>query len=158
MFRNWVTKQVSGSGGTNHELSKMDVTDTVIDECPNCQYTPETSKHMTRCRHDGRRALFLESASIVLDRLAEAQPEPELIDMLDVYMSAQGDRTLSDCLTSKHSEYALLAEVQDRLGWDNFVEGRISTLWLDTVSPFLKKTVVNQSSNEARISSIAYYH
>ena len=140
MFRNWVTKQVSGSGGTNHELSKMDVTDTVIDECPNCQYTPETSKHMTRCRHDGRRALFLESASIVLDRLAEAQPEPELIDMLDTYMSAQGNKTLSDCLTSKYSKYALLAEVQDRLGWDNFVEGRISTLWLDTVFPFLKQS------------------
>ena len=137
MFRNWVTKQVSGSCGTNHELSKMD--DTVIDECPNCQHVPETSKHMTRCRHDGRRNLFLESASLVLDCLAEAQPEPELIDMLDVYMSAQGDRTLSDCLISKHSKYALLAEVQDRLGWDNFVEGRISTLWLDTISPFLKQ-------------------
>ena len=31
MFRNWVTKQVSGSCGTNHELCKMD--DTLMDEC-----------------------------------------------------------------------------------------------------------------------------
>jgi len=71
---------------------------------------------MTRCRHDGRRTLFIESVSLVLDCLAGAQPDPELIDMLDVYMSAQGDRTLLDCLINKHSKYALLAEVQDRLG------------------------------------------
>ena len=114
MFWNWVTKQVSGSCGTNHELSKMD--DTVVDECPTCQHAPETSKHMTRCHHHGWRTLFIESASLVLDCLAEAQPDPELIDLLDVYMSAQGDRLLSDCLINKHSKYALLAEVQDRLG------------------------------------------
>ena len=137
MFWNWVTKQVSGSGGTNHELSKMD--DNVIDECPNCQYALETSKHMTRCHHAGRRALFLESASLILDCLAVAQPEPELINMLDVYMSAQGNTTLSDCITSKHSKYTLLVEVQDKLGWDNFVGGRISTLWLDIISLFLKQ-------------------
>ena len=59
--------------------------------------------------------------------------------MLDVYMSAQGDKTMTECLSSNNSKYALLAEVQDRLGWDNFVEGRISTLWLDTISPFLKQ-------------------
>ena len=137
MFRNWVTKQVSGSYGSNHELRKMD--NTLVDECPNCHYAPETSKHMTRCRHDGRRTLFLESASLVLDCLATAQPDPTLIDMIDVYMSAQGDKTLSSCTPHKHSPYALLAEVQDRLGWDNFVEGRISTLWLTTISPFLKQ-------------------
>ena len=54
-------------------------------------------------------------------------------------MSAQGDKTMTECLSSNNSKYALLAEVQDRLGWDNFVEGRISTLWLDTISPFLKQ-------------------
>ena len=65
------------------------------------------------------------------------QPDPKLLNLLDVYMSVQGSKAMTECLTSKHSNYALLSEVQDRLGWDNFVEGRISTLWLDTVSPFL---------------------
>ena len=59
--------------------------------------------------------------------------------MLDEYMSAQGTKTLSSCISSKHSKYVLLAEVQDKMGWDNFVEGRISTLWLDTIAPFLKQ-------------------
>ena len=66
-----------------------------------------------------------------------AQPDPKLLDLLDVYMSVQGGKTMTKCLTSKYSNYTLLSEVQDRLGWDNFVEGRISTLWLNTVEPFL---------------------
>ena len=45
---------------------------------------------------------------------------------------------MTECLTNKYSAYALLSKVQDRLGWDNFVESRISTLWLDTVEPFLR--------------------
>ena len=87
-----------------------------MDECPNCHYIPETSKYMTRCCHDGRRTLFLESVSLVLDCLVSVQPEPELINMLDVYMAVQGNKTLSACLLNKHLKYALLAEEQDRLG------------------------------------------
>ena len=112
---------------------------TLIDECLDCPYFPKTSKHMTRCHHNGRQTRFLESASHILNCLALAQPDPELIDMLDVYMSAQGDKPLSSCLLNEHLKYALLAEVQDRLGWDNFVEGRISTLWFDIITPFLKQ-------------------
>ena len=104
-----------------------------------CHHTPETSNHMTCCHHDGRRALFIKSASTTLDCLAAVQPDPELLNMLDEYMSAQGTKTLLSCISSNHSKYMLLAEVQDRLGWDNFVEGRSSTLWLDTIAPFLKQ-------------------
>ena len=136
-FRNWVTKQVSGAGGTNHELAKIDTT--VLDVCPNCNYTPETTKHMTRCRHDGRRTLFLSSAAAVLDCLATTEPDPELMDMMDTYISSQGDVTLSACLPHVHSKFSFLAAAHDSLGWDNFMEGRISKLWLETITPFLKQ-------------------
>ena len=63
MFRIWVTKQVSDSGGTKHELSKMD--DTVVDECPNCQHAPETSKHMTRCHADPVPGIHIPRAGLL---------------------------------------------------------------------------------------------
>ena len=37
---------------------------------------------------------------------------------------------MSQCLAPPHSPFALLALVQDRLGWDLFLEGCISTLFL----------------------------
>ena len=39
-----------------------------------------------------------------------------------------------DCVAFDTSPLVTLAEVQDRLGWDNFVEGRISKVFLDTVA------------------------
>ena len=49
---------------------------------------------MTQCRHDGRRALLLESVSLILDCLAAAQPEPELIDMLVMIWPVHGSPTV----------------------------------------------------------------
>ena len=47
MFRVFVTKQVSGFAGTNHEIARWN--DNVQDICPNCGMAGESTKHMTRC-------------------------------------------------------------------------------------------------------------
>ena len=142
-FRMWVTKQVSGCCGSNHEIARWD--ETVVDECPNCGCSPETSKHMTRCQHDGRMELFRLSSETVLACLVEAHADPELVDLVDEYMTAQGERSMFDCLQSAHSKFAVLASVQDRLGWDSFVEGRISKMWLDTMAPFFAQSGIKSA-------------
>ena len=45
--------------------------------------------------------------------------------MVDEYTTAQGNETITDYLRYCHSQFSLLVEVQDRLGWDSFMEGRI---------------------------------
>ena len=119
MIRNWITKQTSGCCGSNHELSKWG---DIINECPNCFCIPETSKHTTRCQHEGRWELFLQSVGLVLDCLVDAQPNPALIDILDEYLSAQGSKSMTDYIHAEHSPFWLLATVQDQLGWDNFIK------------------------------------
>ena len=133
MFHNWVTKQTSGCCGSNHELAKWDAT--VIDTCPNCHAIPEMSKHMTVCTHNRRQELFLQSVASILDCVSDAQSDPVLLDILDEYLSAQGSKSMSHYIHHPHSPCGLLVDVQDCLGWENFVGGWIFTLWLEVMAP-----------------------
>ena len=60
-----------------------------------------------------------------------------LIDMVEEYLLAQDSKRMVDCLHVENTSYQLLAESTDRLRWDSFVEGRISTVWLEVVKPQL---------------------
>ena len=80
--------------------------------------------------------LFCQTPGDVIDCLIDICVNAELVDLVEAYLLAQGTKTMAECIAYSNSQYALLAEVQDRLGWDSFVEGRISTLFLETVKPF----------------------
>jgi hypothetical protein len=58
MFQIFISKQVSGWCGSNSKLSLWD--SNVDNTCPNCGMVNETSKHMTRCTHEGRVTLLHE--------------------------------------------------------------------------------------------------
>jgi hypothetical protein len=59
-----------------------------------------------------------------------------LITIIKEYMILQGSVTMEGC-TPPASKYLRLARIQDQLGWDCFVEGRIPILLIKTVCPFL---------------------
>ncbi len=50
------------------------------------------------------------------------------------YLLARGTRTMKSLLHSGTRYLVLAPEYHDRLEWDNFVEGRICTLWVETKS------------------------
>ena len=60
-----------------------------------------------------------------------------LVDMVEEYLLAQDTKLMIDCLHIDNNSYRLLAEATDRLRWDSFLEGRISTVWLDVMKPQL---------------------
>jgi len=88
MFCVFVTKQVSGCAGTNHELAKWN--DDVVDKCPNCGLPGESTKHVTRCRDEGRVQLFRQSAEDVLECLHDAGVKMELIDLSMIISQHRG--------------------------------------------------------------------
>ncbi len=51
-------------------------------------------------------------------------------------MMCQGTVTM-ESRTPVGSRYMALAKIQDRLGWDCFVEGHLPILQIKTVHPFL---------------------
>ena len=60
-----------------------------------------------------------------------------LVDMIEEYLLAQGEKTMSECLRYSTEAYASLAGSTDRLRWDSLLEGRISSEWLLIMKPAL---------------------
>jgi len=83
--------------------------------------------------------LFRQTVEDMLDCLCDAEADIELVDLVQTYLLAQGKSLMADCIQNEGSPYYFLAQVQDRLGWDCFVEGRISTLFLETMKPCLAR-------------------
>jgi hypothetical protein len=88
MYRIFVLKQVSGWCGTNSKISLWDLT--ISNLCPNCGMVKETSKHMTRCLHEGRVKLFRESMMDVISHLDHANVDRELVTIYELYLTGQG--------------------------------------------------------------------
>ncbi len=134
MFCIFVSKQVSGWCGPN---SKRSLWDTSINNiCPNCEKINETSKHLTRCFHEGCITLFRESTHNIVTCLDSAHTDPDLIAIIESYLLGQGSLTMESC-TLPHSLYLRMSQSQDCLGCNSFVDGCISILLLDSIRPFL---------------------
>jgi len=92
MFHVFVTKQVSGFAGSNHKLARWN--DDVQDVCRNCGLSGESTKHMTRCRDEGRVQRFPLSVEDVLVSLQDAGIDIKLVDLFEDYLLAQGSRSM----------------------------------------------------------------
>ena len=134
MFCIFVRKQVSGWCGSSSKQSLWDTS--ISNVCPNCGLSSDTWKHLTWCSNKGRVTLFRESIKDVIWCLERANVDMLLIAIIEDYMIHQGLVTMKSC-TPPGSKFMALARVQDRLGWDCFVEGWIPTLLIKTVRPFL---------------------
>jgi hypothetical protein len=100
----------------------------MVDRCPNCGVSPERANHMLHCRNPDRAALFASSITTLVEWLDKQQTDFELILLIKQYLLARGDRTmLSFC--RPNSVYCQLAHMHDQIGYDNFLEGRISKLF-----------------------------
>ena len=134
MFQVFVTKQTSRFCGTNRQLSRYDPS--VLNKCPSCGQNDEPSGHITRCPDPGRRQMWKHSVAEMSDWLARTVTDIPFRYMITEYLQHQGSKLMTECSPSlPHLQN--LATQHDRLGWDNFVEGRISRHYLTTVKSSL---------------------
>ena len=140
MFSVFLTKHTSHFAGTNQQLHRIDKS--VENICPSCGRRGESTKHITRCRDEGRVAMLNDSVKELTRWLYQKDTDDDMVAMVREYLLAQGEKTMSQC--SHPSRYESLVKAHDKLGWDNFLEGRICTLFLeayrcdleDDVSPY----------------------
>ena len=88
MFGVWLTKHVTKSCATNRHLAGID--NSVQNICPSCGKPDETTYHITQRQEDGRTEMLRRSIQAAIDYLEDSHSDPELIDMLDKYLWAQG--------------------------------------------------------------------
>ena len=69
--------------------------------------------------------------------MVKTKVDSGLIEMVKTYLLAQDSRPMQDCVRGHSPTLTTLAISQDKLGWDCFIEGRISKLFLEAVTPAL---------------------
>ena len=76
--------------------------------------------------------------------MVKKQTDPVLIEMIREYLSDRGDSSMTSLLDSRWaSRYALLAQYHDKLGWQNFVEGRYVSLYVEYQRMYLNRNPGN---------------
>ena len=71
-----------------------------------------------------------ESVDTLGQWLRKQLVDPSLVSVIRKYLRSRGTRLMSHCVP-RGSRYLSLARSQDLLGWDSFLAGRISTMFLD---------------------------
>jgi hypothetical protein len=56
---------------------------------------------------------------------------------METHLLAQGEIAMANCVYSNNVNLIILSLLSDHLGWDSFLEGRISSHCLAVVSPLL---------------------
>ncbi len=62
--------------------------------------------------------------------LGDQQMDLEVVHLFRLYLSGRGTRIMASLL-GQPSQYCLAVEYHNQLSWDNFLEGRISALWVE---------------------------
>ena len=133
-FQIWVTKQVSHFCGTNKQRHRIDSS---IDHCcPSCGERNESASHITRCLEDGRSEMFRDSVDSLVRWASSQHTDPDLIQLIESYLLGRSLFPMVEFVV-RGSRYERLAQAHDKLGWDNFLEGRICVLYLELQQDYM---------------------
>ena len=80
--------------------------------------------------------------------LKREQTDRELRMLLCKYINAHGDKTMVSLLSSQSSKYKTAAVLHDRLGWSNFMEGCISSMWVEHVKDNIRRLKLSKSGRK----------
>jgi hypothetical protein len=142
MYRVWVTKHVSGFCGIHKHLVRMQSTESAC--CPCCGSKIETTRHITQCCDPGRTQMFEESTQELVSWMTQQCGLPELTTSLEVYLLHRGRHTMKT-ICDQFPTLQRFAQDHDRLGWENFIMGRISTTLFHLQSNYLQQIRSNLS-------------
>ena len=104
--------------------------------CPCCGGEDETTAHLLLCPDKDRTALYEQSVNEFIQWMRSADTSPLIIEMVADYLNARNTKTMSELYqgprtNDENGRGWRLAQEHDLLDWQNFVEGRISTLYVE---------------------------
>ena len=124
-FRIWLAKQHSNFCASRVQLFRCRQSDD--DKCPSCLLASENADHLCRCPN-AERIQLLHDSTADLEKWMETNNNThhELCYWIPKYIKCRGEVKFVDLGPMSPTMHAI-AESQDRIGWRNFMEGRIST-------------------------------
>ena len=121
----WMCKLSSHFLSTNRMMSKIEIGATNL--CPCCGRIEETTKHLTLCEDEGRTQMYHQSVDIFQEWMIDNDMETSLREAIGEYLLFRGKKKLSKILEHEDDDLLTYAREHDKLGWQNFLEGRVST-------------------------------
>ncbi len=139
MYRVWITKHVSDFSGNNVQLYHWSK-GTHSPKCKFYKTEDEYTMHIVRCRDPGRERMFQTLVNKLTKWLNRTLGDHRVAAAIETYLLGQGEISMANSIHGTDRAFKLVAEASNRLGWDSFLEGCISTNWQALVSPLLQKT------------------
>jgi hypothetical protein len=122
-FRTWLTKQHSNFCATRTQTQRLFGSED--NKCPSCLTIEERADHLCRCQDPGRRDLLVANTEELICWMSTGDnTHPDIIRWVESYILGQGRKYLR----VDHCPHSIreLVSSQTRIGWRNFMEGRIS--------------------------------
>ena len=120
-FYIWAVKQISGHCGVykrRHTFKEIS-----SPNCPICNSTEETARHQMVCKDSNRIEIWNNSVKKFKVWLIQQETREEITYLLSSYIAGRGDKTA--CCISSEKEFSNLTQTMDKVGWYNFMEGKI---------------------------------
>jgi hypothetical protein len=93
--------------------------------------------HICRCLDLGHNEIFWISVGELTSWLIETLGKHRVALTVVMYLLARGKATMSSCVHGVNFDLITLSVQTNRLGWDSFLEGRLSSHWLTVAAPLL---------------------
>lgn len=125
LFQMWASKHMAHFCAVGRMMRNWGFWD--HDRCPCCHQPDETTTHILLCRFPGMTDNYNNQAELIIDWLTSYGTHPDVLTCLTRALRARDPHTLftAYCTPACHSA----AASQDTIGWQNFLEGKISTDW-----------------------------
>lgn len=126
----WMAKHLSGFSATGRVMKRRKEWD--HDRCPRCEKHNEDATHILTCRNPSARQHWLTSVSTFSEILTKQKTHPDILRVIISrlktwsYPSNENFR-----YTSMDDRVRKALYEQDRIGWTQFLYGRLTSLWLD---------------------------
>jgi hypothetical protein len=124
MFRLWLFKQSSSFCASRKNMGRW--FGSTVTCCPNCLQPDEDSAHLLHCPDPGRFALLREELRALEEWMHKTYTHPFLAHAISHYIFHRGAVKFRN-VPGLPRELYKLAEEQDLIGWDQFMEGKISS-------------------------------
>jgi hypothetical protein len=134
MFRMWLFKQSSSFCASGKNMGRW--FGSTVTCCPNCHHPDEDAAHLLHCPDPGRFALLREELRELDEWMQKSHTHPSLAHAVSHYIFHCGAVKFRNT-PGLPLELYKLAEEQDLIGWDNFMEGKLSSRFREVQLDFL---------------------
>jgi hypothetical protein len=137
MYRVWLTKHVLDCWGTNIQLYYRSG-GVHSPKCKFCTTVDKYSSHICCCKDPGQDSMFCILVKELVSWLEETLAERSVAKTIKTYLLSGDEVPWSDCVHGSSHDLVIAASESNCLGYDNFLEGRISMHWLAVAAHLLR--------------------